>query len=62
MFAMDKLLTPAEAAAILGISKFTLDGWRLSKERESPPHVKLSERTIRYRLADLIAWIETNVR
>lgn len=51
------LLTPENAARVLGIPKQTLAAWRCTK-RVRLPYVKVG-RHIRYRLADLMAFIES---
>ncbi len=51
------LLTTEEAAAWLGISPFTLAHWR-SEGLPHPPAVQLGRRALRYRVADLEAFIE----
>lgn len=53
------LLFPLEAAYLLGVDKRTLDGWR--QRGGGPPFVRISARAIRYRRADLLAWIEARV-
>ena len=53
------LMTQAEAAAYLGTTVGTLNTW-LHYGRYSIPFVKWGGR-IRYRQADLDAWIESNV-
>lgn len=52
------LLTPDSAAKLLGIPKQTLAAWRCNK-RVNLPYIKVG-RHIRYRLADLLAFIESN--
>lgn len=54
----DRLLTPAEAAAYIGVSKSTLQAWR-SQRPDLLPVVRLTARTIRYRIADLLSLKET---
>lgn len=51
----DKLLTPAEAAEMLGLDLSTLANWRC--ERRRVPFVKIG-RTVRYRLADIEKLLE----
>jgi len=53
------LMTQAEAATYLGTTVGTLNTWR-HYGRYSIPFVKWGGR-IRYRQADLDAWIESNV-
>ncbi len=45
------LLTPAEAAAFLGIPPSTLAQWR--SQRRGPAYIKLENRLVRYRIAEL---------
>lgn len=52
------LLTDTEAAALFGISRPTL--WRWRKDVPNfPQPVKIGPRTVRYRLADIEAYINT---
>ena len=63
--ATSPLLTTRQAAAFLGISPRTLEGWRNDPLRQSnvmgaPPCVRLGRgvhRVVRYRLSDLEAWV-----
>ena len=52
-----ELLTPAEAADLLGCKVQTLSVWRCVG-RYSLPYVKLG-RLIRYRKSDLLAWLQS---
>lgn len=52
-----KLLTPVEAAGILGLDVDTLNTWRTTK-RYKLPYVKAG-RLVRYRLSDLNQFIES---
>ena len=53
-----QLLTEKQAAAMLSVSFTTLSTWRC-KRRYNLPFVRLgSARAIRYRLADVLAFIE----
>ena len=54
------LLTEKEAVRILGFSHRTLQAWRVSGG--GPKFIKVSSRCVRYRLADLRAWVEARVR
>lgn len=56
--AIDTLLTPAQAAAVLNVPVSTLVRWR--SERRELPYVKVG-RVVRYRRADLDAWIADHV-
>ena len=49
-----RFITEAGAAHLLGISTMTLI--RMAKRGEGPPRLKLSDRMVRYRLADVEAW------
>jgi len=57
---LDRLLTENDAAALLGFSVRALQGWRV--KGGGPPFVKVSERAVRYRRRDLIAWAEQRIR
>jgi predicted DNA-binding transcriptional regulator AlpA len=50
-------LTQAEAADLLGISGTTLAIWRC--QRRGPAYIKLGS-SVRYRLDDLIDWLNRN--
>jgi excisionase family DNA binding protein len=52
----DELLTPKEAAEILGVRPQTLATWRMTG-RYGLRHLKVG-RLVRYRRADLEAWLE----
>ena len=54
----DALLYPAEAAHLLALSSRTLEGLRL--RGGGPPFVRLN-RAVRYRRADVLAWIKTRL-
>jgi len=49
------LLTPKEVAEFLGIPEGTLAQWR--SQRRGPRYVKLEERLVRYRFADLESYL-----
>ena len=51
----DRLVSEADAAALLGIAQRTLQGWR--RRGGGPQFLRLSRRSIRYRRDDLAAWI-----
>jgi excisionase family DNA binding protein len=51
----DALLTEVEAADLLKLSTRTLQSWRI--KTEGPPFVRVG-RAIRYRLRDVVTWIE----
>ena len=53
---LDDLLKPSDAAEILNVSDIWLKKQRLAGA--GPKFVRLSERLIRYRRSDLIAWVE----
>lgn len=54
------LLTTTEAAAHIGVAPSTLAHWRSAGEPH-PPAVRLGRRSLRYRVADLDAWLEAQV-
>lgn len=49
------LLDGVAAAAFLGVSKRTLENWRT--KGGGPRYLKLTERLVRYRVADLTLWL-----
>ncbi len=55
----DPLLTPHDAAQFLALSRSWLAKLRLTGD--GPPYVKLG-RQVRYRLSDLEAWLQGQVR
>jgi hypothetical protein len=52
----DRLLVPSEAAKFFRVSRATLASWR--RARIGPAYVKLSEKGVRYRHSDLVAFTE----
>lgn len=55
----DTLLKPAQAAAVLNMTERALESWRW--RRCGPPFAKVG-RSVRYRRADLDAWVERQLR
>ncbi len=53
----DSLLTEVQAATLLGFSVRTLQGWRL---RGGGPRIIKVGRAVRYKRADLEAWVEAH--
>jgi predicted DNA-binding transcriptional regulator AlpA len=53
----DKLLTEKQAAPIVGMSRAWLQ--RKRWEGGGPPYVKY-DRAVRYRMEDLLAWVEAH--
>jgi len=53
-----KYVDERDAAAILGLSHRTLSQWRWLGV--GPPYTKLNGRAVRYRVGDLLAYIEQN--
>lgn len=51
-----KLLSTAEAAAVLGLREATLIAWRSRGTADRPQPVRLGTRSVRYREADVLAW------
>ena len=54
---IDRLLRPAEAARLLGVSPRCLKDWR--RDGRNLPFVRLTARAIRYRTKDVIRFIES---
>jgi excisionase family DNA binding protein len=52
-------LTPKQAAKYVGISEGALRLWRA--EGTGPRHFRAGEKLVRYRRADLDAWIEARL-
>ena len=57
---IDRLVNEHEAAAFLGYTIRALQNWRL--RGGGPVFVKVSERSVRYRRRDLLAWTESRLR
>jgi len=59
---MKALLTTREAAEYIGYSEDALNASRSGKKElggiEPPIHTKVGDRTVRYKLTDLDAWID----
>jgi predicted DNA-binding transcriptional regulator AlpA len=58
--ARSPLLTEADAAAYLSLTRRALQAWRY--QGRGPRYVKISARAVRYRPEDLESWIETRLR
>lgn len=56
----DVLLAEEQAAAVLDLEPTTLNNWRCTG-RYSIPYKKIG-RSVRYRLGDLRAWLESRTR
>lgn len=54
---MEKLLKTAEVAEMTGLASATLTT-RRSKGGDAPPFIRMGARCVRYRLSDVLAWIE----
>lgn len=57
--ALGQLLTAQETAELLSLQVSTIRGMTHRKEI---PYVKIGKRGVRYRLIDLLAWIEERTR
>lgn len=55
---MDKLLTPAEVADIIGVDPQLLADWRHRKV--GPPFLKLGHRTVRYDAKAVERWFRAH--
>lgn len=58
--AQDILLSETEAAALLALRVTTLRNWRA--RRIGPKYSKIGARAVRYRVADVQAFIDAGVR
>jgi excisionase family DNA binding protein len=56
---LENTFTPLKAAKYLGISEATIRLWR--SQGIGPRHFKAGEKLVRYRRADLDAWIEARL-
>ena len=56
------LLTPEQAAELLQVPAALLARWRTKASDVPIPFVKLGHRTVRYRLGDLLAYIDDAAR
>lgn len=56
----DRLLLPTEAAEFLSLSPRTLERWRVTGG--GPRFIKAGGKSVRYRPADLLAWIDGQSR
>jgi predicted DNA-binding transcriptional regulator AlpA len=56
---LDRLITERDAADFLGYTMRALQNWRV--RGGGPVFVKVSNRSIRYRRRDLVAWIESKL-
>ncbi len=59
-YSWEKLIDEKEAAEFLGFTRRAMQNWRF--RGGGPPFIKLSERSVRYRVKDLIAWIDSRKR
>ena len=55
-YAPEKLFTIDETAEVLNVPRRNLDNWRWQKI--GPPWIKIAGRTIRYRVSDLMHWLD----
>lgn len=58
---MDRLLTTDEVSNITGLSKSWFEHQRWLGGDEGPRYIKIG-RSVRYRLADVQAWLDKNAR
>jgi predicted DNA-binding transcriptional regulator AlpA len=57
---LKQTLNERETAAIIGASPKTLRNWRV--KGNGPRFIKTGSKLVRYRLSDILAWQEANVR
>jgi predicted DNA-binding transcriptional regulator AlpA len=55
-----RLLREKAAADLLGVKIRTMQDWRF--RGGGPPFIKLSGRAVRYRVNDLLQWVDSKVR
>lgn len=56
----EQLLTTKEAAQMIGLKPGTLERYRSNGISNQPPYIRVGQQNIRYRRADLAAWLTTN--
>ena len=56
----ERLITEAEAAAFLGVTRRALQQWRFNGT--GPVFVRISQRCVRYRRRELVCWSEDRLR
>lgn len=54
----DSLVDTRAAAALLGVSEWTLRSWRVDPDPSHPPFVRVGPKTVRYSPAALARWAE----
>lgn len=52
----EKLLDTSNVSELLGVTKNTLQIWR--HQGKGPKYIKLSKRAVRYRMSDVIEWVD----
>jgi len=52
----NRLVRPVEAARFLSVTRGALDNWR--SRGTGPAYVRLGPRCVRYKVGELLAWIE----
>lgn len=58
MTEQEKMITTAELAEMLRVSVRSIENWRAHYPKRLPPATRVGVRTIRYRLADVEAWLK----
>jgi predicted DNA-binding transcriptional regulator AlpA len=56
----DQLLRTRQVAKLLAVSEAWLEQLRLNKQ--GPKYIKLSERSLRYKMGDILAWLQVRAR
>jgi excisionase family DNA binding protein len=57
--AEDRFLTMEEVGNLMGLDRSTIYNW---KRRGVLPHYKIGKRAVRFKLAEILQWLETQKR
>lgn len=58
----EPLKTTAEISEFLSVSKSMIEKGRAAGNEKLPPFVQIGRSAIRYRMSDVLAWLETSIQ